>query len=247
VSTLAEFQQQFAHDLRSVSAVASGFAVYRNTVTKGLIDALAANYPTIERLVGVEWFAAAALVYVREHLPKQAALALYGDGFAMFLADFAPAAPWPYLPEVARLDRLWSEAHFAADAPALRSAQLAALPPQRLASVRLTLHPATRCDWFEQSAVTVWQLNRPPATPPDSIEIDGRAQGAVFVRPQAEIEMLKLTHGEYSFLSTLRTGTSLGEAAMTLLESDQAADVAGMLARFITAGVFTSIKEDPHE
>ena len=32
-----------------------GFAVYRNTVLKGATDALVANFPTLERLVGTEW------------------------------------------------------------------------------------------------------------------------------------------------------------------------------------------------
>ena len=37
-----------------------GFAVYRNTVLKGCIDALQASYPTVCALVGEEWFRAAA-------------------------------------------------------------------------------------------------------------------------------------------------------------------------------------------
>jgi Putative DNA-binding domain len=49
-----------------------GFAIYRNTVMKGCIDALQANYPSIARLVGAEWFRAAAAIYARAHLPAQA-------------------------------------------------------------------------------------------------------------------------------------------------------------------------------
>ena len=37
-----------------------GFAVYRNTVLKGCIDALQASYPTVCQLVGEDWFRAAA-------------------------------------------------------------------------------------------------------------------------------------------------------------------------------------------
>jgi len=63
-----------------------GFAVYRNTVMKGCIDALQANYPSVARLVGEEWFRAAATMFARERLPAQATLMYYGDAFAEFLA-----------------------------------------------------------------------------------------------------------------------------------------------------------------
>jgi hypothetical protein len=41
-----------------------GFAVYRNTVIKGCVDALQANYPAVARLVGAEWFRSAATLLV---------------------------------------------------------------------------------------------------------------------------------------------------------------------------------------
>jgi fatty-acyl-CoA synthase len=40
-----------------------------NTVMKGCVDALQANYPTIERLVGEEWFRAAAACHARKISP----------------------------------------------------------------------------------------------------------------------------------------------------------------------------------
>lgn len=38
----------------------AGLAVYRNTVAKGRADALAGLFPTVERLVGSDWFRDAA-------------------------------------------------------------------------------------------------------------------------------------------------------------------------------------------
>ena len=59
-----------------------GFAVYRNTVMKGCIDALQANYPAVSRLVGDAWFRAAALLYVKGHLPAHPSLLDYGSDAA---------------------------------------------------------------------------------------------------------------------------------------------------------------------
>ncbi len=88
-----------------------GFAVYRNTVFKGCIDALQASYPTVCALVGEEWFRAAAGVFAHAQPPHDGLLMAYGAGFAAFLDGFGPAASLPYLGAVARLDRCWTEAH----------------------------------------------------------------------------------------------------------------------------------------
>ncbi|MEW6690119.1 MAG: DNA-binding domain-containing protein, partial [Pseudomonadota bacterium] len=83
---LAAFQDAFAAALAADEPRSAlpqlgaqpGFAVYRNTVMKGCIDALQANYPAVERLVGEEWFRAAAAVYARAEPPAHASLLDYG-------------------------------------------------------------------------------------------------------------------------------------------------------------------------
>ena len=104
-----------------------GFAVYRNTVAKACVDALQANYPAVWRLVGEEWFRAAAAVFVRSAPPKDPTLVTYGAGFPLFLERFAPARDLPYLGAVARLDRFWTEAHVARDEAPVAAADVAAV------------------------------------------------------------------------------------------------------------------------
>jgi hypothetical protein len=91
MNTLAGFQNDFARALLSpqpATALGSltaqpGFAVYRNTVIKGCVDAIAANYPAVTRLVGEAWLRAAASVYVREALPGDPALIRSGSPRAL--------------------------------------------------------------------------------------------------------------------------------------------------------------------
>ena len=107
MTRLAAFQDAFAETLfvdpaspvtaprpPEVAALArqSAFAVYRNTVVRGLVDAIVANHPAVARLVGDEWIRAAATAFVRAHPPRNPALLDYGEGFDRFLAGFAPAA-----------------------------------------------------------------------------------------------------------------------------------------------------------
>lgn len=244
---LGTFQAEFVRELKAPTMpgsagangpIARGITVHRNTVFKSLLDALADNYPTVERLVGRDWFVACAVEYVRAFPPAVPMLALYGAGFAEYLAGFGPAAPLPYLPNVAHIDRLWTEAHFARDAEALAPDAFARLPPAQLFEQRLAIHPATRFGWFKHSAVTIWLRNRPPILVPVSLEIDGGDEGALLTRPRGAVECIQIDAAACAFLTRIRDGASLGEAATAVLESDATADIAGHLARFISAGVF---------
>src|SRR5690606_31278590 len=80
------------------------FAVYRNNVTVGLINALATRFPAVQRIVGEEFFRDMARVYVRAHPPRSRLLMEYGDDFADFVAGFGPVAELEYLADVARLE-----------------------------------------------------------------------------------------------------------------------------------------------
>jgi hypothetical protein len=95
---------------------AQRFAIYRNNVVVGLVDALADTYPVTQELVGEAFFRAMVREFVRAAPPRSPVLALYGQGFAEFIESFPPAAGLPYLAEVARLEMLRVRAWHAADA-----------------------------------------------------------------------------------------------------------------------------------
>lgn len=253
---LARFQDAFAHALLAsnaepaveVAALAAqpAFAVYRNTVMKGCIDALQSNYPAVARLVGEEWFRAAAAVYVREVLPVDPTLLRYGAGFADFLARFEPAAELPYLHGVARLDRYWTKAHAAPDAGALDASAVARLAPEALAGTVLHPHPAARWAWFAEGPIyTIWSRNRADSAPePD---IDWRPEGALLVRPRDAVEWMALDAAGCVFLDACAAGGTLAGAAQAALEVQGNADLARLMSNLLEAGAFSGmIVENDH-
>src|ERR1700733_1305928 len=72
------------------SSSAKRFAVYRNNVVASLIDALRESFPAPLRIVGEDFFAAMARVYVRSDPPRSPILLEYGSGFANFIQKFEP-------------------------------------------------------------------------------------------------------------------------------------------------------------
>jgi hypothetical protein len=247
---LARFQEAFAHGLLAPHAEPAAetaaltaqpaFAVYRNTVMKGCIDALQANYPAVVRLVGEEWFRATAAVHVREALPADPTLLRYGAAFADFLARFEPAAELPYLPGVARLDRLWTEAHSAPTEDVLNPAMVARLAPEALAGTVLHSHPAARWAWFADGPIyTIWSRNRVDNAP--DTDLDWRAEGALLVRPRDTVEWLALDAASCAFLDTCAAGGTLAVAAQASLEVQENADLARLMSNLLEAGAFSGM------
>jgi hypothetical protein len=248
-----QFQRAFSAELlRAPSATDESSAapfgvaitVHRNTVVKGLVDALAANYPTVAQLVGAEWFRACAIEYVHANPARSPILALYGETFAEFLSAFPSAGELAYLPDVARLDRMWIEAHTARDEEALMSEELRQLSPAALAAQRMTLHPATRMGWVRHSAASIWVHHRSESLG-SGLTIDDCEEGLLLTRPAGAVEFVLLDAPRFTFLDRLRRGATLGEAAEAALEADNEIDIAGLLAQSIVAGTFTRSLREP--
>jgi hypothetical protein len=114
---LAALQADMARALLSgrydglAAAVQSGpitaeeaLGVHRNTALHGLVNALRLDHPTVDALVGADFFDQAARAFIDAHPPTGAWLAGYGEAFADFLAGHGPAGELPYLADVARFD-----------------------------------------------------------------------------------------------------------------------------------------------
>ena len=237
---LAGFQSSFVKllfdpDARSELTTQPAFAVYRNTVMSGCVDALQVNFPSVARLVGADWFRAAAATYVRAQPPHDGRMLMYGATFADFLAECEPARDLPYLAGVARLDRLWIETHTAVDATAVDSAWLARLSPEELGAVRLQPHPATRWRLFADLPIySIWATNRAGIDSADEIVWQG--EGALLTRPVDAVEWRALDHSGGAFLDACAEGCVLAEAASAALDVHPDVDIAALLSGLLSAG-----------
>jgi hypothetical protein len=186
------------------------FAVYRNNVTVGLVEALAARFPVVKRLVGDEFFAALARNYVRHEPPLSPLLIHYGATFANFVQHFEPAKPLPYLADVARLEYARGRAYHCADVDPLPREVFSALSGDRVGAARLTLHPSVSVIGSAFPLFSIWQVNQARAVSP--VE-DWRAEAVLVARPLVEVKTLRLNAGIAAFLTALQSGRTIAEAA----------------------------------
>ena len=163
------------------------FAVYRNNVVAGLIDALTQRFPVVRRLVGDAFFEAMARVYVVTCAPTSPVMLLYGENFPEFVKDFVPAANVPYLSDIARLEIARGRAYHATDAASLEPRAFAALPPGRLADVRFDFHPSVSIIKSSYPIVSIWQVNDDPD---HAVPIAPWApEAALVARPFGDVEV----------------------------------------------------------
>ena len=213
------------------------FAVYRNNVVVSLVDALAAGYPAVMRLVGEQFFRAMARIYAVQHPPHSPIMLQYGEGFAEFVAAFAPARSVPYLADVGRLERAWSEAYHAAEARPATLQDLARIPAEEFGRVHLELHPSLRLVSSSFPAVTIWKMNIAGGVPaPVDLSV---AQHCLLIRPRADVEVRLLKEDSAAFVDALQRGNTPTDAAKRALAISPKFDLISNLADLMNLGLVT--------
>lgn len=211
-------------------------AIHHHHYQITLIEALAATFPVVRRLVGADFFRQTARAFVVGHPPGGPCLFEYGATFPDFLAALPAAAALGYLPDVARLEWALNEAWFAADAEPLAADALAGLPPAQLAAVRLPLHPSCRLLRSAYPVHRVWQAHQ--WVDDDAVAPVDLAEGGVRLlvhRTGDEAGWQVVEPGVFALLEALATGAAFAEAAEAAFAAGPC-DLVTALARLIRMG-----------
>ncbi|MDE2576748.1 MAG: putative DNA-binding domain-containing protein [Rhodospirillales bacterium] len=214
--------------------------IYRNNVIGNLTGALRLTYPAIERLVGAEFFSAAAGLFIRASPPDDADLYAYGADFADFLDGFAPARSLPYLADMARLEWAVNRALHAPPDAAIDAASLADLPPGQHEFLCFTRHPSLTLLALDHPVKAIWEAVL-------CADADRRAAGLAAIDLTAPGDRLAVLHGPeglvlmemsaaaFDFAEGLIDGLPLGDALGLAPEEEEAA----LLGGFIAYGFFS--------
>ncbi|MGE3145007.1 MAG: putative DNA-binding domain-containing protein [Pseudorhodoplanes sp.] len=216
------------------------FAVYRNNVTASLVKALRARFPVIEKLVGEEFFAAMATVFVRAQPPRSPILSLYGDEFPDFIERFPPMAELAYAGDVARLEAARTRAYHAADAVPLDAQALATIDAAAVPDLSFALHPSLQLVRSRHAIVSIWAMNS-GERPLQAIETDA-AEDALVARPALTVSVRSLPPGGAAFLAALAGRATLARAAQAALADSADFDLTANLAGLFGTGLVTACR-----
>jgi hypothetical protein len=222
--------------LGEILPAARRLAIHRHHVRGSLAAALAATFPTVQALVGGDFFGALARGFIDRSLPTKPVLSEYGADFANFIAGHEPARSLPYLADVARLDWALNLAFHASAEGRVTATELAALPAERLPTLRMTLAPGTALLASDYPLDRIWAAAQPGASA-DAVDLNTGGVNLLILRRPDDAAFVNVLPGEAAFLATLADGRLLEEAALAG-QADAGFDLSVSFARFLGLGAF---------
>jgi hypothetical protein len=220
------------------------FAVYRNNVVVGLTDTLKDAFPAVLRIVGADFFRAMARAYVVVEPPRSPIMLDYGAGFPDFIRQFEPAAVLPYLADVARIERAWTEAYHAPEASPVDPGAFAGIAPDELPAIRFALHPSLRLVRSRFPALTIWQMNVADGVP-EPVALASGGEDVLIVRPSADVEVRSIPGGSLEFIQALGGGASIVAALKVAVTANALFDLSANLSDLMRAGALVGYSLAP--
>ena len=217
---------------------AARLRVYRHHVFESLAAALAATFPTVQAVVGADFFRGLARAFVGQSPPDQPVLAEYGAGFPAFVAGHDAARDLPYLADVARLDWALNLAFHVPAGGRLAAADLAAVPADRLPSLRLALAPGTALIRSPYPLDRIWAASQPDA-PAGTVDLEGGGADLLVLRRPDDAAFVALSAGEATFVAGLAEGQSLEVAAR---RAEFGFDLSAAFARLLGLGALAAVQ-----
>ncbi len=213
------------------------FSVYRNNVAVSLTEALETGFPVIAKLLGDANFKPIAGLFLRQSPPSAPVMMHYGAAFPGFLRGFEPLQHLGYLPDVAKVELALRRAYHAEDAQAIAPDALGQIDPEQLPLATFTFAPAMeliRSDW---PIYDIWAYNMIEGAP----KPQSRPQDVLILRPEFDPAPHALPAGGADFITAMRQGQTLGDAAESAENMVENFDLGTVLGLLLTNGAITQI------
>ncbi|MGH7785315.1 MAG: DNA-binding domain-containing protein [Candidatus Binatia bacterium] len=219
--------------------------IYANMYFFRLLDVLKEDYPACVETAGDAGFHNLVTDYLLAHPPAHFSIRYAGQALPEFAAVHALSAAHPALGDLARFERALGDAFDAPDEVALGAGDLGALPADRWAGLRMTLHPSVR---LLQSA---WAVHEVRARV-DAGEAGGRPAShptaLVVWRSGWQVRHRSLATGELDALAALRDGAPFADicagAATDRSAAAAAVQISAWLAGWVASGWIGSVCSD---
>lgn len=189
---------------------AARLQIYRNIIFNNLTAALRTAYPAVLKLVGEDFFAAAAARYIRGYPSTSGNLQDFGAAFADCLGSMPEARTLAYLADMARLEWARQQAYLAADAAPLEPGALAEVADDRQDNLCLALHPSARLLESSYPVLDIWGFCQQDTG--ERLRLSDAGQRILIWRMDTQIAMRALSAAQYAFVDSLMKQATLSNA-----------------------------------
>jgi hypothetical protein len=181
------------------------FNIYANAYFYRLLDCLYEEFNATFAVVGSDNFAAIARDYLLACPPTEASIFYAGRYLDSFIRNHPLAKRWPFISELARLERAILDVFHAADIPTLSEEAMRSIRPQQWPAIKLKTHPAVailRNEWRVTDVLSAVESGREWSQP-------AHQKTAVLVwRQHAQVNYRELEDVETGALTLLSEGAS---------------------------------------
>lgn len=237
---------RFIADAPGVQA-AERFGVYAEAYRLRLVEALAADFPALQALLGDAEFDALGRGFIDAQPSGHFSIRWFGRGLPGFLAEAAPHRDQPFLYDLAAFEWALSEAFDAADTPGIGPERLAGLDPALWPLLRLEFHPCLRCLALAYNTPEVWKALSRDEPPPEPARLESPQTWAVW-RRELRLFFRPLSVPEAWALAAFARGLRFAEVCEGLcdwLEPEQVApSAAGFLQSWMQEGWIIGVGTD---
>ena len=142
--------------------------IYANMYFYRILDVLKEDFPATLTMLGAERFHNLVTGYLIEYPPAHFSISYAGEHLADFIRGHPLREEFPFLADLARMERALVEVFHAADAKPLDAEHLRAIAPADWPSLNLKLHPAHQVlelEWNVAATLDAVEQGEEPSQP----------------------------------------------------------------------------------
>jgi Putative DNA-binding domain len=233
--------------IRSNRSLAGGerIDIYANAYFYRLLECLAEEYPATLAVIGSDHFASLIREYLIQWPPTEPSIFYAGRYLAEFLRNSILVQRWPFIEELARLERVTLEVFHAPEAPILTDETMRAIPAEQWPAIELRLHPGVeilRGEWRVSDVLSAVEHGDKWVEPV-------RETNRIIVwRRGTSVHYRTLEAAEFDALAVLENGASFAALCEVIAtassSSGQVALIGQLLARWLADEIL--VRGDAH-
>jgi len=227
-------------ETKKVSAI-TRLQIYGDAYQSRLIEALASNYPILQKYLGDESFQELALHYIDEHPSTFRSIRWFGDQFENFLQKHNE----PYLAELSKLEWRMTLTFDASDREIIDMTAVMQIPPDDWGMMQFTPHPSVYLLDFQWNVIQIWRSLSEDNSPDAPLKCDVPIP-YIFWRKDLINQYCSLPLDEYFAIDSMMKGHTFGEICEGLYErvgdEDAALRAASLLKGWINSGLISAIE-----
>jgi hypothetical protein len=233
-------QEEILQELPYESAEAlARLNIYRRNVFGNFNSVLQSIYEVVAKVLGEKYFAQICKIYLEKNFSKSGNLDDFGLNFPKFLQENLSLHKLTYLPDLARLDLAFHQAHFAKISEIFPLQKFQKLSEENYFNLQFKLHPSIQILKSNYAIFSIWKNAN------ENLQKKVKAERPEFVMVERVFEIVniyKISELEFLFLQNISKNCLFETYQKIVKITGEEFDIGALLNKFVGNGVIVNFK-----